>query len=279
MAARACLPNDVRAGANPVAPPLRRFAGAQSLQSRSRGWRLILAPFLQGAGVAKEVCDRSRPRLAAGASPLVWVCVGGGGIGQTGCGGRHKDRVARWPSTAGSCLAARRCQLCSALNEHRMHSASLAHYQPVSTASAGWHWQHCDPSPRQRRRRGRPARDCAGCSDRKGLLAGWRILLACNLPFCLRPRHTLPLAHALRSPDSHTLTPPHLNLPRRPGHVDMVCEKNADVQHDFMVDPICLVRRGVYWRKGGSGQALDERPQCSLAVWLAAGLGQPLSGC
>lgn len=37
---------------------------------------------------------------------------------------------------------------------------------------------------------------------------------------------------------------PHTRLPLAAGHVDMVCEKDGHVQHDFFKDPLKLVRRG-----------------------------------
>ena len=82
--------------------------------------------------------------------------------------------------------------------------------------------QHRDLSARQRRRREGSARDRAGYD------AGptWRqgpALHPSAASFPLRP------------------APPP---PPAPGHVDMVCEKNAEVAHDFMADPIKLVGQG-----------------------------------
>ena len=35
------------------------------------------------------------------------------------------------------------------------------------------------------------------------------------------------------------------------GHIDMVCEKNNDVVHDFYQDPLKLVRNGEWLKVGG----------------------------
>lgn len=42
------------------------------------------------------------------------------------------------------------------------------------------------------------------------------------------------------------------------GHIDMVCEKNADVIHDFSKDPIQLVRDGEYIRAAGTTLGADN---------------------
>ncbi|TAK53322.1 MAG: aminoacyl-histidine dipeptidase [Bacteroidetes bacterium] len=42
------------------------------------------------------------------------------------------------------------------------------------------------------------------------------------------------------------------------GHLDMVCEKNADVQHDFMKDPIELVRKGNFLMANGTTLGADN---------------------
>ncbi|KAI3439136.1 hypothetical protein D9Q98_001544 [Chlorella vulgaris] len=42
------------------------------------------------------------------------------------------------------------------------------------------------------------------------------------------------------------------------GHVDMVCEKNADVAHDFMADPIRLVREGDWITADGTTLGSDN---------------------
>lgn len=42
------------------------------------------------------------------------------------------------------------------------------------------------------------------------------------------------------------------------GHVDMVCEKNTDTQHDFMTDPIRLVRAGDWIKADGTTLGSDN---------------------
>ncbi|MBE6311720.1 MAG: aminoacyl-histidine dipeptidase [Bacteroidales bacterium] len=41
-------------------------------------------------------------------------------------------------------------------------------------------------------------------------------------------------------------------------HIDMVCEKNADVQHDFLNDPIRIVEDGDWWRADGTTLGGDD---------------------
>ncbi len=41
-------------------------------------------------------------------------------------------------------------------------------------------------------------------------------------------------------------------------HTDMVCEKNADVQHDFLSDPIEIVEDGDWWRAKGTTLGGDD---------------------
>lgn len=101
-------------------------------------------------------------------------------------------------------------------------------------------------------------------------------MLACHQPMqgrdwhvgCQRQRHTVrcvvpPRWQALATPRMqaapdlalacHVGTPHACACACVPqGHVDMVCEKNADVVHDFMADPLKLTRVQVgaaqYWR-------------------------------
>jgi dipeptidase D len=42
------------------------------------------------------------------------------------------------------------------------------------------------------------------------------------------------------------------------GHLDMVCEKNADKEHDFLTDPIELVRDGNMLRANGTTLRADN---------------------
>ena len=65
------------------------------------------------------------------------------------------------------------------------------------------------------------------------------------------------------------------------GHVDMVCEKNAETSHDFYKDPIQLVRDGDWIRAAGTTLGADngigvaaamsllEQPQTVRCVCLA----------
>ena len=48
------------------------------------------------------------------------------------------------------------------------------------------------------------------------------------------------------------------------GHIDMVCEKNNDVQHDFFKDALKLVKRGE-WLKVSS-QRVTASSYCTLAT-------------
>ena len=41
-------------------------------------------------------------------------------------------------------------------------------------------------------------------------------------------------------------------------HIDMVCEKNADVCHDFLNDPIRIVEDGDWWRADGTTLGGDD---------------------
>ncbi|MFC2139990.1 aminoacyl-histidine dipeptidase, partial [Bacteroidota bacterium] len=50
------------------------------------------------------------------------------------------------------------------------------------------------------------------------------------------------------------------------GHVDMVCEKNKDKEHDFEKDPITLVRDGEWMRADGTTLGADN------AIGVAAGM-------
>ncbi len=42
------------------------------------------------------------------------------------------------------------------------------------------------------------------------------------------------------------------------GHLDMVCEKNADKQHDFLKDPLTLVRKGNVLMADGTTLGADN---------------------
>lgn len=42
------------------------------------------------------------------------------------------------------------------------------------------------------------------------------------------------------------------------GHLDMVCEKNADIKHDFLKDPIVLVRKGNFLMADGTTLGADN---------------------
>ena len=48
------------------------------------------------------------------------------------------------------------------------------------------------------------------------------------------------------------------------GHIDMVCEKNSDVQHDFFKDALKLVKKGE-WLKVSS-QHITVFSHCTLAM-------------
>lgn len=50
------------------------------------------------------------------------------------------------------------------------------------------------------------------------------------------------------------------------GHLDMVCEKNSDVVHDFMKDPIRLVRDGNFIRASGTTLGADNGIGCAAAL-------------
>ncbi len=51
------------------------------------------------------------------------------------------------------------------------------------------------------------------------------------------------------------------------GHIDMVCEKNGDVKHDFLSDPICVKRDGDFLRADGTTLGADNG--IGLAMTLA----------
>ena len=42
------------------------------------------------------------------------------------------------------------------------------------------------------------------------------------------------------------------------GHMDMVCEKNADVNHDFEKDPIAVIYDGDYIHADGTTLGADD---------------------
>lgn len=48
------------------------------------------------------------------------------------------------------------------------------------------------------------------------------------------------------------------------GHIDMVCEKNSDVQHDFYKDPLTLVRDGDWLTARGTtlGKNVASSDRC-----------------
>lgn len=50
------------------------------------------------------------------------------------------------------------------------------------------------------------------------------------------------------------------------GHLDMVCEKNSDVAHDFTRDPIVLVRDGDFIRASGTTLGADNGIGCAAAL-------------
>jgi dipeptidase D len=50
------------------------------------------------------------------------------------------------------------------------------------------------------------------------------------------------------------------------GHLDMVCEKNSDVAHDFTKDPIRLVRDGDFVRASGTTLGADNGIGCAAAL-------------
>ena len=50
------------------------------------------------------------------------------------------------------------------------------------------------------------------------------------------------------------------------GHLDMVCEKNSDVAHDFTKDPIRLVRDGDFIRAAGTTLGSDNGIGCAAAL-------------
>ncbi len=50
------------------------------------------------------------------------------------------------------------------------------------------------------------------------------------------------------------------------GHLDMVCEKNSDVAHDFTKDPIRLVRDGDFIRASGTTLGADNGIGCAAAL-------------
>jgi len=55
------------------------------------------------------------------------------------------------------------------------------------------------------------------------------------------------------------------------GHLDMVCEKNADVVHDFSKDPIKLKREGDYIKAQGTTLGADNGIGISVLLALAEG--------
>jgi dipeptidase D len=52
------------------------------------------------------------------------------------------------------------------------------------------------------------------------------------------------------------------------GHVDMVCEKNAETHHDFFKDPIRLVRNGDWLRADGTTLGADNGIGVAAAMAL-----------
>jgi dipeptidase D len=58
------------------------------------------------------------------------------------------------------------------------------------------------------------------------------------------------------------------------GHLDMVCEKNADVEHDFSKDPIQLKREGNYIMAKGTTLGSDNG--IGIAILLAVGQAKDL---
>ena len=50
------------------------------------------------------------------------------------------------------------------------------------------------------------------------------------------------------------------------GHLDMVCEKNSDIVHDFTKDPIRLVRDGDFIRASGTTLGADNGIGCAAAL-------------
>ena len=52
------------------------------------------------------------------------------------------------------------------------------------------------------------------------------------------------------------------------GHVDMVCEKNADIVHDFDKDPIILIRDGDWVRANGTTLGADNGIGVAAAMSL-----------
>jgi dipeptidase D len=53
------------------------------------------------------------------------------------------------------------------------------------------------------------------------------------------------------------------------GHLDMVCEKNADVQFDFANDPILLKREGEFIKAQGTTLGADNGIGCAMLLALA----------
>ncbi len=66
-------------------------------------------------------------------------------------------------------------------------------------------------------------------------------------------------------------TPGHENAPTvvLQGHVDMVCEKNSDVQHDFMNDPIEVVVEGDWVKARGTTLGADNGVGVAAAMAIA----------
>ena len=58
------------------------------------------------------------------------------------------------------------------------------------------------------------------------------------------------------------------------GHTDMVCEKNADVEHDFLKDPIELRVDGKYLRATGTTLGADDGIAVALMLALLDGAGE-----
>ncbi|MBO5561797.1 MAG: aminoacyl-histidine dipeptidase [Firmicutes bacterium] len=52
------------------------------------------------------------------------------------------------------------------------------------------------------------------------------------------------------------------------GHMDMVCEKNADVEHDFTKDPIKVIYDGEYIHAGGTTLGADDGIAVAMALAL-----------
>ena len=76
-------------------------------------------------------------------------------------------------------------------------------------------------------------------------------------------------------------TPGYENAPAvmLQGHMDMVCEKNAGVEHDFTRDPIRLIEDGEYLRADGTTLGADNGIGMAmmLAVLTDEALEHPLS--